>query len=129
MTDRIPILSAVPSGLNYSFHLKVKTDYSSLVTSSIKTELFKTKTRNYLPSGKGLNESEVLKREVSLGSSADKDIKYFRVCVCVCVCGCVTSNAFSLCVPFISFFTTQVFIEHLHLTVRRPKYQTYQCQL
>ena len=89
MTDRIPILSAVPSGLNYSFHLKVKTDYSSLVTSSIKTELFKTKTRNYLPSGKGLNESEVLKREVSLGSSADKDIKCFRVCVCVCVCVCV----------------------------------------
>ena len=68
MTDRIPILSAVPSGLNYSFHLKVKTDYSSLVTSSIKTELFKTKTRNYLPSGKGLNESEVLKREVHWGA-------------------------------------------------------------
>lgn len=64
MTDWIPVLSAVSSGLNYSFRLKAKTDYSSLVTGGIKTELVKTKTRNYLPSGEGLNESEVLTKKI-----------------------------------------------------------------
>ena len=99
--------------LNYSLCLKAKTDYSSLVTCPIKTEVFKIKTCNYLPSGEGLNESELLQSEFPLGSSADEDIKCSQLfghlapsCECVCACMCAQG-------PFINFFTAQLIAEHL----------------
>lgn len=89
-----------------SFRWKANADCFSLVTCHRKMELLRTKPRNYLPSGKGLKESEVFQSKLSLGSSKHEKIKCFqpiparaRACVYVCV-------------SLINFFTAQLFTEH-----------------